>query len=99
MLFVFLIVFYLSSMISSIRTKAEILKDVTPLDVASVKTYVESCLNKVASRAVQLVGRSGGVIYIQNSGFLNETYTVEDMDFVESVINRMAEGLEKEHFR
>jgi len=78
MLFVFLIVFYISGLVTTEQTTREIVSSqVSPIDVSSVKTYVESCLNKVASKGLYVLGRSGGVIYWQDGGFSNGTATVD----------------------
>jgi len=69
-------VYYIVTQINMAKTRSGEIGKV-PVEIQPVKTYIESCLDKVAKEGLDLIGKQGGYIYESQGGMVgccNITY-------------------------
>jgi hypothetical protein len=72
-LFLFGIVFYIQNLVAQeVGTRKVITSQQSSFDSQSLRMYVESCLNKVVTNALLIIGRQGGKIYTEQGGFIDK---------------------------
>ena len=89
-LFIIVAAFYLTGSMSERHGKEAMQQtQELPLEVQSVKSYIQSCLDKTAADALRLIGHQGGYIYQSQGGltpdFSNEMLGVEYLTYGEDI--------------